>query len=204
MSALFSWRFFQSSLTGSVSCLVDNKYLIKESRFPQYIIPLSLVLTNAVIFLPSLLILLVSALFLLKGVPFFIIALPIILLVHLGITLGLSLIFSIIYIKMRDIKYILEVLLLVLFYLTPIFYSLDIVKSNFSPLLFKVYIYNPFVGLLSLYRIAALRGFYASIAGDLGIFPLVILPVLFALGLLCLGFKLYEKNKDTINDHLSY
>ena len=204
MSAIFSWRFFQSSVSASVSCLMDNKYLIKESKFPQYIVPISVVLTAAVNFLPSLFILLVTAAIMLKGLPFFIIALPFIILLHLGVTVGISLIVSVIYIRMRDIKYLLEVLLLALFYLTPIFYSLNMVKERFSEIFFKIYIYNPFVGLLSLCRIATLKGFYASIQTDLGILPLVIIPTIFSLGVLFIGFTLYERNKDIINDYLSY
>src|SRR3989338_3576328 len=38
MSAVFPWRFFQDSLMSSVTSLVDNKNLIKESGFAHYLI----------------------------------------------------------------------------------------------------------------------------------------------------------------------
>lgn len=51
MSAIFPWRFFQDSLMCSTTSLVDNKNLIRESNFPHYLIPLSIVFTNLIIFL---------------------------------------------------------------------------------------------------------------------------------------------------------
>ena len=62
MSAVFPWRFFQDSLSCSTTSLMDNKNLLRETRFPHYLIPLSVVLANAVNFLPSLMILIMTAL----------------------------------------------------------------------------------------------------------------------------------------------
>ena len=126
MTAVFSWRFFQDSLMCSVTSLIDNKNLIRESNFPHYFIPLSIVLANIIIFLPSLCILIVAALLILKKLPIFILLLPIILGVHLMATIGLSLLVSILYLKWRDTKYILEAVLQVIFYSTPVFYSINL------------------------------------------------------------------------------
>ncbi len=204
MSAVFSWRFFQDSLMCSATSLVDNKNLVKESKFPHYLIPLSIVLANGIIFLPSLGILIITALLYFKGLPLFIILLPVVLGIHLLITIGSSLIFSILYVKWRDIRYILEAVLTVLFYLTPACYSLQLVKDSFSHLLFKAYIYNPFTAILILYRVALIKGFYSFIQQDIGLIVLTIIPIVFAFLILLLGFYLYRKNKNSINDYLSY
>ncbi|MFA5411262.1 MAG: hypothetical protein WC321_05320 [Candidatus Omnitrophota bacterium] len=204
MTALFSWRFFQDSLFSSTTSLVDNKNLIKEARFPHYLIPLSIVLANGIIFLPSLGILIITLLFYLKGLPLLIIFLPVILGIHLILTMGGSLIFSILYVKWRDIKYILEAALTILFYLTPAFYSLQLVKDSFPRLLFKMYIYNPLTGMLNLYRATLIKGFYGFVKEDIGPMALMVMPVLFAFLILLLGFYLYNKNKESINDYLAY
>lgn len=204
MSAVFPWRFFQDSVMSSVTSLVDNKNLIRESNFPHYLIPVSIVLTNAVIFLPSLLILIVISAFVLKGLPIYTLFLPVILAVHFAMTIGLSTMLSILYVKWRDIKYILEPALLLLFYLTPVFYSIYLVKSSFSALLFKAYIYNPFVGILNLYRFSLLKGFYSLVQKDIGFLGLIVMPSCFAILFLLLGFYFYSKNKDKINDYLPY
>jgi len=204
MSAVFTWRFFQDSVASSTTSLVDNKNLILESQLPHYLIPLSIILANAVNFLPSLFILIITALFFLKGLPIFIIFLPIILAVHLILTIGISLISSVVYVRFRDMKYVLEALLPILFYLTPAFYSIYLVKASLPHPLFNLYIYNPFVGILSLYRIAALKGFYPSIGEEIGLLGLIIFPLLFAVILFLLGIHFYKRNEKNINDHLSY
>jgi len=203
MSAVFPWRFFQDSVLSSTTSLVDNKNLIKESSIPQYLIPLSIVLANAINFLPSLGILLLTAIFYLRGLPFFIVLLPIILAIHFVATMGISLAASILYIKCRDIKYILEAVLQILFYLTPAFYPLSLIKESFGPAWFTVYTHNPFVGILNLYRLTILKGFYPALKGA-GAVSIFLVPLGFAIVILALSFSYYQKNKTIINDYLSY
>lgn len=204
MSAVFSWRFFQDSLVSSATSLIDNKNLIRESSFPHYLIPLAIVVANAINFLPSLSILIVASLISLKGLPIFILFLPVVLFIHFIIITGLSLMLSIFYVKWRDTRYILEAALTILFYLTPAFYSIYLVKGSFSKVLFNIYISNPLVGILNLYRLSTLRGFYQAIKEDIGLLNLVIIPVVFSFIIFWLGFYLYKKNKNSINDHISY
>ena len=204
MSAVFSWRFFQDSLISSTTSLFDNKNLIRESSFPHYFIPLSIVFANGIIFLPCLGILIVTSLFYLRELPLYIVLLPIVLVIHLTLAMGMSLIFSILYVKWRDIKYILEVLLLILFYLTPTFYSIYLVKDSFPRLLFTIYMSNPFVGMLNLYRVTILKGFYLAVKEDIGFLSLIAIPAVFAIALLLSGFYFYKKNRNSINDYLSY
>jgi len=204
MSAIFPWRFFQESLVSSVTSLVDNRNLIKESSFAHYLIPVSIVLANAVIFLPSLVILVIICLFVLKGLGLSILLLPLVLIIHLALTIGLAIFFSVVYVKWRDIKYVLEIALLLLFYITPVFYSIYLVKSSFSQSLFKLYAYNPFVGILNLYRTAFFKGFYGLVQEDIGNLALFVVPVSFAILSLILGFCFYNKNKERINDYLAY
>lgn len=204
MSAIFPWSFFQDSLMSSTTSLVDNKNIIKESAMMHYLIPVSIVLANAINFLPSLFILIITALFMLKGLPVFIIFLPLVFVIHLTITIGLSIIMSILYVKCRDIKYLLEPILLVFFYLNPIFYSIDLVKLSFPFLFFKLYIYNPFVGISNFYRMVILKGFYYVVQKDVGLVAIIIVPLFFAIGVLAAGLFFYEKNKTTINDYISH
>ncbi|MDD4939329.1 MAG: ABC transporter permease [Candidatus Omnitrophica bacterium] len=204
MSAVFTWRFFQDSVASSTTSLVDNKNLVLESQLPHYLIPLSIILANAVNFLPSLFILIITSLFFLKGLPVFIVFLPVILAVHLILTTGISLISSIVYVRFRDMKYVVEALLPILFYLTPAFYSIYLVKDSLPPSLFNLYIYNPFVGVLFLYRLAVLRGFYPAIGEEIGLPGLIICPLIFSAIIFLLGIRFYKRNEKNINDHISY
>jgi len=204
MSAVFPWNFFASSIVCSTSSLVDNKNLIKESRFPQYLIPVSIVLENMIVFLPSLAILIIASLIILDGLPIFILYLPVLLIFHSIITIGLSIIFSILYVKWRDLKYVLEIILLFAFYLMPSFYSIYLVKDLFSHAIFKSYMLSPFTGMLSLYRIVLFKGFYVDTQARIGVLYFFLSTIVFAFLVLLLAVYLYRKNRNTINDYLSY
>ena len=203
MTAVFIWRFFQDSLVCSTTSLIDNKHMIRESNFPHYLIPVSIVLSFAINLIASLVILMIVSLLVLGELPFLVLLLPLVLIIHLSLATGLSIIFSIWYIKWRDIKHILDAALLLMFYLTPAFYSVFQVKSTFSPILFRMYMYNPLVAILNLYRFTLLEGFYKTMQKEMSLSSLIVIPSCFCLIVLWYGFRLYNKNK-IINDYLSY
>ncbi len=93
---------------------------------------------------------------------------------------------------------------LMLFYLTPVIYPLSLVKDSFKPLLFSVYMCNPFVNLINAYRIVLLKGFYEAIKQDISFLNIVVGPVAFTAIILLLGIYFYRKNMDSINDYISY
>ncbi|MFA4991544.1 MAG: ABC transporter permease [Candidatus Omnitrophota bacterium] len=204
MTSVFTWQFFHDSVMASVTSLVDNKNLLRESNFPHYLVPISIIFTNMIIFLPSLAVTIFVSAFMLKGLPAAVIFLPFVFAIHLGMVTGLSVIFSILYVKWRDIKHILEACLTILFYLTPTFYSVYLIKKSFSPVLYDFYINNPFVGMLSLYRSVLLKGFYHAIKDEAGFSALLLAPFIFSAAVFFAGIYYYGKNRKVINDYLSY
>lgn len=204
LSAIFSWGVLQDSVCGSVDSLISNKNLLREPRFPYYFIPLSKVLVNALNFLPVLIIVIVISSFMLQGSSEFIIFLPVVMIIHLTLAFSLALIFSTIYLRFRDIKYIVDHALTLLFYMTPVFYSIYLVKETLPKPLFWLYMYNPFVGLMLFYRIVILKGYYGFVYKDAGFGIFFLMPVIFTLIILYIALKFYEKCKGQINDYLSY
>lgn len=204
LSAILPWSFFQSSLMSSTTSLIDSKNLIKEANVSHYLVPLSITLANMINFLPSFIVLIIATALTLNGVSIFILCLPVVLLVHMLITFGLGLIFSILYVRWRDVRYILEAILLFLFYLIPVFYSISLVELKLPRLLYNIYVLNPFVGLTNLYRIILFKGYYAKIHVQIGLMYTVIMPIIFAFIVLWVGFWLFKFNKNSINDKISY
>ncbi|MCM8774437.1 MAG: ABC transporter permease [Candidatus Omnitrophica bacterium] len=204
MTGVFPWNFFQSSLISSTTSLWDNRNLIREVKLPHYVVPLSVIANNLINFLPSLFITIILSSLLLNGLSLYILFLPFILFIHFLSVVGLSLILSPLYLKYRDTKYVLEVLLSFIFYLTPVFYPLSLVKESFPLWLFRVYYLNPFVGILNLYRYTLLNGFYIDITREEKLLSLGIIPVIFTIFILFLGLYYYRINKDKINDYLAY
>jgi lipopolysaccharide transport system permease protein len=204
MTSVFGWGFFQGSLSASVTCLVDSRNLVKEAKFPHYLIPVSITLANAINFLPVLVILVIVSFLLLRGLPVFILALPLVLAIHLALTTGIAIILSILYVRWRDLKYVLDAALMLLFYSTPVFYSVFLVKDYLPKGVFLFYLANPFVGILNFYRICLLKGFYPYLQKDLGLANTVLIPFAFTFLVFGLASWLYARQKDKINDYLSY
>jgi ABC-type polysaccharide/polyol phosphate export permease len=60
----------------------------------------------------------------------------------------------------RDVRYIVESLLTVLFWLSPVFYPLTIVHQKFPRWLFGLYIINPLAGCIEALRRVILQDLY--------------------------------------------
>lgn len=204
MIAVFSWDFFRDTLNSCTVSFLANRNLIKESNFPHYLIIFSIVVANLINFIPSLFIIVIASLVTRAGVPGYIILLPGILVLHALIITGISMATSTLYVKWRDIKYMLDAALLVLFYATPVFYPVNLVKDSFGAPALRIYMSNPFVGILDMYRIALLNGFSGHIRPFTNLTEIALIPLAFAVIVFYLGSCVYRRNKKGINDHLSY
>ncbi|WP_242834198.1 ABC transporter permease [Clostridium pasteurianum] len=134
LCGLLPWNFFASGVMGSTTSIIGNANLIKKVYFPREIIPLSIIFSNFVNFVITLLILFVAIVAegLHVGIP--LIMLPVVLLLILGFTIGLSLILSSLNVLYRDISHLVEVIFNLWLYLTPIVYPLTLLNNH---ILFK-------------------------------------------------------------------
>jgi len=191
-TAVFPWNFFSLSVSNSVLSIQENSNLVKKIYFPREIIPLSIILANLVNFILT--IILMLPIFYLFGMhfDFYILLLPLVVSIELIFVTGISLIFSSLQVYFRDIKYIVEILLFVWFYITPIFYPLDLVL-NTSKRLFKLYMLNPLTQVVTLYRIALLEGYVSQLPMGLDTFWLVITSTGISLVTLLLGLYSFKK-----------
>ncbi len=148
LCALLPWFFLSFSLSAATTSIVDNASLIKKAYFPHEVIPLSIVIANLFNFLISLILLFIFLLFysIYPGLSWF--YLPLVILLQSIFVLGLCLLSSAFHTMFRDVKYILELILLVWFYATPIFYPLSFVPDNIRPF----FLLNPLTVFINLYR----------------------------------------------------
>ena len=122
---ILPWTWFSASLNESANVLIAGGNLIKKVLFPAEVLPIVTVLANMVHFFFGLPIL---ALFLIYyRAPLNVVELlwfPVIVLVQLVLTTGLSLALSALTVHFRDIKDILSNLLTFWFFATPIIYPM--------------------------------------------------------------------------------
>lgn len=148
LCGLFPWTFFATSLSNSTVSIVDNARLIQKIYFPRAIIPIAVIFNNLINFIFCITLLIALILIFKIKLSFYIIYLPLILAIQLILIVSISLTTSHLYIQYRDIRYLVDVLLLIWFYATPIFYPVELVPQEIYPF----YIYNPMVGIISGYR----------------------------------------------------
>jgi lipopolysaccharide transport system permease protein len=136
LSALLPWTLFQMSVMFSTPLIVNNGALIKKVPFPSYVLPLATIANNTVHFLLSLPVLVVFLL--LSGRapgPEWLIGVPFLLLVQLGLMMGLSLALAALDVHFRDLEHLIEVMLNLLFYVTPILYPLSRFPGGYGSVL---------------------------------------------------------------------
>ncbi|MGE0451181.1 MAG: ABC transporter permease [Vicinamibacterales bacterium] len=121
---LLAWGFFANSLGMSTGAIVDNRGFIKSVFFPRTILPAATVLFNLSQFLLNLVVF-VPLMLLIFGVrpTLAMLALPAIVALHFAFTLGAALVVATATAFYRDVRHLLEVVLNVLFWTTPIIYS---------------------------------------------------------------------------------
>jgi lipopolysaccharide transport system permease protein len=130
LSGLLAWNFFSQALIASVNSILGNASVVKKVAFPWVLLTLSAVVAAFINYLISL-VLLVPVVLIFKaplGVP--LLTLPVLILITLALTLGLGLLVAAGNVYFRDIEYLLNIVLQVGFFLTPIIYSLDLVTTK--------------------------------------------------------------------------
>lgn len=154
MCGYLPWSYFSSSLLVSLSSLSESGYLIKAVYFPREILPLSIVLSSLIHFLITFLF--VFPVLMMYGYfpKWVLLMLPLLILIQTCFVYGISLMMSSLHVFFRDIKYILEVILIAWFWLTPIAYPMSLIPEQFL-FLYKL---NPMTLIIMSYREILIAG----------------------------------------------
>jgi ABC-type polysaccharide/polyol phosphate export permease len=142
------WIAFSQSVIRASTSIVDNKNYIKKVPFPSEIFPVYIILSEFVNLLIGLSIFMILFI-ILKGTPsFYLVFLPIGIILQMMFTLSLSLIFSSATVYFRDIPQILGSLFMVWFWGTPIVYTINLMPESMRWILNL----NPAYYLIEIYR----------------------------------------------------
>ncbi len=203
VTGMLPWNYFASALFTATTKISDSSGLVKNVYFPKEVIPFSIVLSHLINFIISLLVMCIVFTFF--KIKFGILAMfiPFIIIIETILLSGVSLIVSSLQVKYRDIKYVVEVLLMIIFYSTPIIYPMDLVKGM-SENFFKFYLINPFVGLISLYRIVFLPGYIEMLnKGNINIlFNICLYPIVCSILIFVIGLLVFKKLEPNLADYL--
>lgn len=158
---MMPWLFFSESVQTSNNVLLANSSLITKTVFPSELLPLSVLLSNLVNQAIILLIVLVLVFIVVGKLTFFIVFLPLYIVLLFFFTLGLSWIAASLNLFVRDVGQIITVIISFWFFYTPIMYAFSSVPKELQ---FFIKL-NPMYHAVEGYRLALLGTGYPSGGG---------------------------------------
>lgn len=183
--AIIPWNFFTTVISQGTNNILVNGNIIKKVYFPREIMPISIATSGLINFFISCIIILLFTIFSGVGVSWHLIFLPLVAIVQYIFTLGLIFILSSIDVYVRDTEYIVNFIVMMAFYGTPILYNINQFKN--APVFVKALLQlNPMTHIINAYRDI----FYYHKMIDFQGFGLVAFGSVI---LLIIGYKIFKK-----------
>jgi ABC-type polysaccharide/polyol phosphate export permease len=147
--ALLPWNLFSASLSSSSGVLVGNSNLITKIYFPREILVYATIIAKIVDFLYSCLVLIAFLLIFKIRVQFVpLLWVPAIFAIQLVLTTGISLLVAAFNLFYRDVQYLLNLIILIWMYLTPVMYPVEIIPERYR----FIFSLNPMSVIINAYR----------------------------------------------------
>lgn len=188
--ALYS--IFSAAINISCNSVVNRAGFVKQVVFPLEVLPYVQVLTQFIIGLAWLMILYVGVFLVFGRLSVLCLYLPVVLLPLFLIANGIAWLVSSLTVYIRDLKQFVPVVLQVMFFLTPIFWQLDMLKGERAKYIPYLYC-NPMTGIVEALRDILIRNKTPDWQ---------LLAILTAVGIVVwyLGFAWFHKTKKGFAD----
>ena len=154
LCGLVPFNFFTLAWSSGMVCVADNSSFVKRIPLPRALLPVSNVLANCIHLLIQIAILLAFALVLGYRVNLYWLFLPVVWGLEVIFILGLVMATCAMDVYVRDLRYIVDSIIRVMFWAVPVFYSLDRVPLRYRGL----YEYNPVSALAVSLRQILMQG----------------------------------------------
>ena len=188
-AGLIPYNLFMEAILAAPESVVNHPNFVKKVIFPLELLPLSRLGAAVVHSLLSLLILLAAVLVILGKLPWTLIFLPVIYLPLLFFCAGLSWILASIGVFIRDIGHLLEIIVRLLFFMSPIVYPIAAIPPDYR---FIIYI-NPLTFFVDHFQ-------QTLIFGEMIDFQMFALVFGGAFGIFVLGYMWFMKSKQSFAD----
>lgn len=186
MLGLLAWTFFASSAAMSTGSIADNGGLVKSVWFPRAILPIATVLFNLTQYLLSVSVILPLMLIYYRVTPEApMLLFPVFVTLQALFTIGVALSLATATAFLRDVRHLVEIAIMILFWMTPIVYQL----RELSEPLRRVLLLSP----MSPYVTAYQQIFFYRQWPDASVW---ITTITYAAAALALGFWLIVRNED--------
>jgi homopolymeric O-antigen transport system permease protein len=187
LAGILFWNFFQQSIVSSMNSLRGNAAILQKLPVPKAVFPVATVLSGVVNLCLALIPLL--AIVVATGQPLepALLFLPVSILLAAVFTLGAGLLLSPLAVFFHDVVELVGVALMLLMYLTPIFYPMAIIPERFRWMVR----FNPLRSVLEVFRDPIYYGKVPPLAH-------VAVALAIALTALVIGALAFRRNSDRI------
>jgi len=196
---LFS--FFSEATGGAVTSLSDRESLVRKIDFPRLAVPTAVLLTALMNLALNLIVVIIFLLISGGEVRVAWLELPFLVLLLAVFCSGLGMLLSVGYVKYRDVKPIWEVILQILFYATPIFYTITTVAKQ-NPELAKILMYNPFACVLQQMRHAVIDPSQPTAAAAIGGAEYLLIPAGIMVLVVVVGYRTFKRQAPKVAELL--
>lgn len=141
------WTFFNEATSQGLSAIVDRGDLIRKINFPKYIVIISSTLSALINLCLNLIVVLFFMYINGVEIHWYALLFPIVIIELYIFSLALAFFLSAVYVKLRDISHLWEVLLQGAFYATPILYPISVVFER-NEYIAKVLMLNPMAQII--------------------------------------------------------
>jgi ABC-2 type transport system permease protein len=195
------FAYFAEVTGDCVKCVVDRESLVRKVSFPRMVVPLSVAVSSS--WNLGLNLIVVAVFVVVSGVEphttWLLLPIPILLLVILATGVGMLL--AALYVTLRDIGPIWEVIAQGLFYATPVFFPIEFVLQNFSQTAGHLALCNPLAAIITATRHLIMPNLISAQAAIGGGVRLLI-PVGVVFGLAALGFWVFNRSAPRVAEAL--
>ncbi len=191
LSGIVPWAWVAGALGQGTSSIVDGRVYVGKTLFPTEVLVIVPVLANGVNFILSLPILFVFVIALHVHLGPSLIALPLLILIQATMVLGATLLAATFNVFYRDVQQLILYITTALFFVTPIFYTPDLVPAKFQFLV----AYNPFAALIACYHAVLYAGTFPRVYD-------LLVSLGFAIVLLLIAQAYFMRYKEAFTEYL--
>ena len=190
-TALLPWNWFSASILSAGDLFLVNRDLVRRPEFTPATLALVGALTNQLRYLVALPI--VFALVAISGgaITWTVLLLPFLMIIQGILIVGLSLFIATWNVFYRDVQQLTSVAIMLWFYLTPVFYSLDSGGRDYR----LAFMLNPMAGLVQSYRAILYEGTVPDWTG-------LLVASIIAVAILGVGCVSYRRQIQEVYDFL--
>jgi ABC-type polysaccharide/polyol phosphate export permease len=186
---IISYNFFQDCTFSAMYSLNAKASIIKKIYFPRYLIVFASTVTALFSFIMNLGIVLLFV-FIARGIPPLFWLTPIAFLCLAFFSTGVGLLLAALYVRFHDLNQIWNVLVVAIFWLTPVVYNVHALPESTQIIMFL----NPLARILMLFRHYMLYDFFE--------WRFLTITVVSCLATFAIGFAVFRKYQDSFAEHL--